>query len=119
MKPAAVRRGRAAGQRAAYLLNHSDLRGFARHASDRDRTLAEVCDSRRWWFGDHWCVPAIFGAQAALRVLIERKQSDPLQRLAQVRAMLPQDQLPTFLKIRSGLHRIWTHGRAPLPGASA
>ncbi len=67
--------------RTEYQINHSDLRGLSRHHARRDRTeaLREVCNARKFWFGDNWAMPASTGAQAALRVLNGSLRSDAFQ----------------------------------------
>ena len=64
--------------RKTYKRNHSDLRGLARYCSDREKKLRQVCEERKFWFGDRWAKPASVAAQAALRVLNGSMRSDPL-----------------------------------------
>lgn len=74
--------------RAIYRENHGHIRGLARYSKDRDAKLRELCDSRKFWFGDTWSRPATAGAQAALKTLIERQRgTDPLRLLD----MVPQE----------------------------
>lgn len=101
-----------ASARAIYRANHSDLRRLAREPgaplAQRRVELKKVCDARAFWLGDRWSQPAHPAAQAALRVLRARPGRDPLQDMAQVRAMIPADQLPAFLRVRHSMRGLWT-----------
>ena len=58
--------------RRTYVLNHSNLRGLARHgpsSEDRQSRLMQVCRERRYWYGDEFTPPASLGARMALRTL--------------------------------------------------
>lgn len=64
--------------RDSYRVNHSHLRGLTRYDRDRAAKLKEICDARKFWFGDTWAKPASLPAQAALRVLNGSMRVDPL-----------------------------------------
>lgn len=96
--------------RLMYQTNHRHLRHLAsnKDAEQRAKDLAAVCKERAFWLGDRWSQPAHPGSQAALRVLRDRPRIDPLQRMAQIRALIPASELPAFLRIRHGLRTLWT-----------
>lgn len=100
--------------RRVYKLNSSEIRGLARYDSDRDAKLDELCRSRAFWLGDRWAQPASPPAQAALLVIRDRRRSDALAMIARCLDKIPPDQLPTFMRLRSGMRSLWT-GRVSLP----
>lgn len=78
---------------AIYRANHSELRGLSRYQADRSAKLKEVCDSRKFWFGDTWSRPATLPAQAALRVLNGSLRGDPLLCNRLMREVRPEDRV--------------------------
>jgi hypothetical protein len=77
--------------RDSYRVNHSDLRGLTRYNKDRAAKLKEVCDARKFWFGDTWAKPASLPAQAALRVLNGSLRDEPLHCNRLMREVKPED----------------------------
>lgn len=58
--------------RKTYAANSSELRGLARHSTNRLDALKRVCASRAFWRGDTWSRPSSPGAIAALNTIEAR-----------------------------------------------
>lgn len=89
-------------KKAAYKLNHSDLRGMARHDKDRSKKLKEICQSRQFWKGDKYSKPANIGALAAL-LTIENQSIDILAFRSKVNEHLKE---PSIRAAMSGCVRL-------------
>lgn len=95
--------------RQQYRTNHSDLRGIARHCAsegERQAKLKDICERRRFWFGDRYADPATPGAQAALRVMMARYSfSDPIALLVVGNAAISALQASQQPKLRKMIHK--------------
>lgn len=96
--------------RTQYRLAHSDIRAIARHCTnetDKRAKLKDICERRRFWFGDRYAAPASPGAQAALRVMMARYTgSDPIVLLATANAALRDCPQPVPIQQRKLVHRV-------------
>lgn len=105
--------------RRTYLLNHSNLRGLARHElthEAREQRLMKVCMERRYWHGDQFTPPASLGARIALRTL-DAHLPDMLQLLASCAGLQPSAKIPVVAKqlcrVRMAAYQAYRPGRLP------